>query len=289
MRRMTLENVFGLSDERVIDTVRPRPRTIKLPWWPLVPVALVVGLVIARDRFGLEAWATFEAWCLGGALIMVGAFRGADRGAALLADARGGAEPAAPHRGDIVLAGLGGANFPLRQVSALPPESGVRLVLLPRPFFCGCRAPLLAASSSSSTSRCCTFCATFGGASSSRCSCCCSWPSPFAATSRCARWPSSRRCASTPTRPPCRISSGTPSVICRRSRRSWRAPPVRARHLRRRRRRHATGRLVGLRQARRERHRACHAAHERARARGVGQWPASTSRRPAAISSSRWR
>jgi class 3 adenylate cyclase len=133
MRRMTLENVFGMSDERVIDTERPRPRTIKLPWWALVPVPILVGFAVARGQGVLSAsdgleWAAVASAALGVALF---AARLEER---IFSKAR---RLALGFRlviaAVIVLAGLGGATFLVAQIAALP-TSAVRPLLVPLNF-----------------------------------------------------------------------------------------------------------------------------------------------------------
>ncbi len=130
MRRMTLENVFGVSDERVIDTVKPRPRRVKLPWWAIIPPALAAALVVARgygalpDEQGLE-WLLLAVGGLGAAIF---ATRLEERAFAAMREASTGVRLALGAA--VVLGGFGGATLLAAQIVLLP-AWGVRLMLLP--------------------------------------------------------------------------------------------------------------------------------------------------------------
>src|SRR5689334_15403984 len=53
-RRATIDNVFGAAPEQEIETLRPRPRRTRVPRWPLLPVAVLVGVGLARAQGLLE-------------------------------------------------------------------------------------------------------------------------------------------------------------------------------------------------------------------------------------------
>jgi len=52
MGSMTLEGAFGFADQRVMDTLRPKPQPIRLPFWPLVLVVISVTLAGMRSGSG---------------------------------------------------------------------------------------------------------------------------------------------------------------------------------------------------------------------------------------------
>jgi len=126
---MTLENVFGMSDERVIDTIRPRPRRVRLPWWSLLGVALAIGIVAARAYSALETGGALEWAGLGlGVLgLSVFAWRLEER---LFAAAR--ALPLGLRllvAAALALVGFGGITLVVAQLAVLPP-TGAKLALL---------------------------------------------------------------------------------------------------------------------------------------------------------------